>query len=84
MKIDFNPSALVFTDVTDIYDVYFMIIDGDEKTIDCSDNTGMSIAYIHYEDCKECGYLPYSDDGKLTGDVVSFIKDGELIKEVLG
>ena len=81
MRIDFNPTALVFTDATDIHDVYFIIIDEDEKTIDCSDNMGMSIANIHYKECEECGYLPYNHEGRLTGEQITFIKDGKLIKE---
>ena len=80
MRVDFNPSALVFTDATDIYDVYFLIIDEDEKTIDCSDNNGMSIANIHYSECETIGYLPYNNEGKFTGEQVIIIKNGELIK----
>lgn len=78
MKIEFEPYALIYTDDTDIYDVYSIIIDQDEKKIDVCDAFGMSIGTIHYENCKECGYLKYNSRERLTGDFEIIIKNGQL------
>lgn len=82
MKIDFNPYALVYTDDTDIYDVYFIIIDETEKTIDLCDSNGFSIGNVHYENSKEIGCLYYDDNERLNGDSDIIVKNGELIKGV--
>ena len=79
MRIDFNPYVIVYTDDTDIYDVHLIIIDTEEKTIDCCDTYGMSIAGIHYENAKEIGYLKYNEKERLTGDSEILVKNGKLI-----
>lgn len=79
MKIDFNPYAIVYTDNTDIYDVSFIIVDEENKTIDVCDTTDFSIAGIHYQECEEIGYLPYTTDERLQGNTVVIIKNGELV-----
>lgn len=80
MKINFTPYAIVYTDTVDIYDVYFIIIDTEEKTIDCSDSYGFSIANIHYEDCNEIGYLEYDEkEERLNGESHIIIKNGEVV-----
>lgn len=81
MRFDFNPTAIVYTDSTDIYDVYFLIIDKDDKTIELNDQSGFSIGLIHYENCEECGYMPHSTDLKLNGENFPLVKNGELIFE---
>ena len=79
MRIDFNPYVLMYTDDTDIYDVYFIIIDKKEKTIDCCTSSGFSIAMIHYEDAKEIGYLEYDTNERLTGEDITLVKNGKLV-----
>lgn len=79
MKIEFEPYGLVYTDNVDIYDVKFIIIDKEEKTIDLCDQWGMSIGNIHYENEKEVGYLKYNKDERLTGDDEIIIKNGEVV-----
>lgn len=78
MRIDFNPYALVYTDDTDIYDVYFIIIDEAEKTIDLCDNHGFSIGNVHYENAKEIGYLYYDENERLNGDSDIIVENGKL------
>lgn len=78
MRIDFNPYAIIYTDDTDIYDVYFIIIDETEETIDVCDNQGFSIANIHYKNAKEIGCLYYGDDERLNGDSDIIVENGEL------
>lgn len=79
MKINFSPYAIIYTDYTDIYDVHFIIIDEEAKTIDCSDEYGFSIAAIHYAEAKEIGYLIYTSDERLSGDSEILIKNGEVV-----
>ena len=79
MKIDFNPYAIVFTENTDIYDVHFIIIDEEDKTIDCNDQNGFSIANIHYENAEEVGYIPFTSDERISPDDEIIIKNGELV-----
>ena len=79
MRIDFNPYVLMYTDDTDIYDVYFIIIDEEEKTIDCCTSSGFSIAMIHYKDTKEIGYLEYDTNERLTGEDIILVKNGKLV-----
>lgn len=79
MRIDFNPYVLMYTDDTDIYDVYFIIIDKEEKTIDCCTGNGFSIAMIHYEDAKEIGYLKYDMNERLTDEEIILVKNGKLV-----
>lgn len=79
MKINFTPYAIVYTDTVDIYDVYFIIIDTEEKTIDCSDSNGFSIANIHYEECNEIGFLEYDERERLTGDSHIIVKNGKVV-----
>ena len=81
IKIEFSPYAIIYTDYTDIYAVHFIIIDEEEKTIDCCDEYGFSIAGIHYADAKEIGYLTYNYRERLTGDSYILIKNGELVIE---
>lgn len=82
MRIDFNPYAIVYTDDTDIYDVYFIIIDETEKTIDLCDNNGFSIGNVHYENAKEIGCLYYDENERLNGDSDIIVQNGNLIKGV--
>lgn len=79
MRIDFYPYALVCTDAVDIYDVHFIIIDEHEKTIDCSDQHGFSIANIHYQECKEVEILKYDKNERLNGDFEIIVQNGQLI-----
>ena len=79
MRINFNPYVLIYTDDTSIFDVHFIIIDKEEKTIDCCDEYGMSIAMIHYKDCEEVGYLKYNNKERFTGDVEIIIKNGKVV-----
>lgn len=79
MKIEFNPYAIVYTDYTDIYDVHFIIIDEEDKTIDVCDVGGFSIANIHYAEAKEIGYLIYTSDERLSGDNEILVKNGEVV-----
>lgn len=78
MRIDFSPYVLMYTDDTDIYDVHFIIIDEENKTIDCCDEYGFSIAGIHYKNSEEIGYLTYNERERLTGDSEILIKNGKL------
>lgn len=78
MRIDFEPYALLYTDNVDIYDVYFIIVDEEEKTIDVCDSNGFSIGNIHYEDCKIVGYLSYNYNDELTGNGNIIVKNGSL------
>ncbi|MBR3209098.1 MAG: hypothetical protein IKF82_02400 [Bacilli bacterium] len=83
MRIDFKPYALLYTDEVDIYDVHFIIVDEEEKTIDVCDESGFSIAGIHYKNSKEIGFLKYNERERLTGDYETIIKNGKLeFKEV--
>ena len=50
MRIDFPNGALIMTEDCSYCDVYMLIIDEEEKTIDVSDNYGMMIGMIHYDD----------------------------------
>lgn len=50
MKIDFPNGALIMTEDCSYCDVYMLIIDEEEKTIDVSDDYGMMIGMIHYDD----------------------------------
>lgn len=50
MKIDFQNGALIMTEDCSYCDVYMLIIDEEEKTIDVSDDYGMMIGMIHYDD----------------------------------
>lgn len=79
MRIDFTPYSLLYTDNVSIYDVSFIIIDEENKTIDASDQNGMMIAYINYENEKEIGYLTYNNNDELTGNSEIIVKCGELV-----
>ncbi len=79
MKIEFNPYAIVYTDETDIYDVHFIIINEEDKTIDCCDERGFAIAGIHYAKAEVIGYLTYNYRERLTGDSYILIKNGKLV-----
>lgn len=79
MKIDFNPYVIIYTDDTDIYDVRFIIIDKKDKTIDCCDSNGFSIAGIHYENAKEIGCLYYNNRERLTGESDIIIQNGKVV-----
>ena len=79
MKIDFNPYAIVYTDDVSIYDVSFIIIDENDKTIDVCDQSGFSRAGITYLNCEEIGYMPFTSNERLTGETVILIKNGELV-----
>lgn len=79
MRIDFTPYSLLYTDNVSIYDVSFIIIDEENKTIDASDQNGMMIAYIHYENEEEIGYLTYNNNDELTGNGEIIVKCGELV-----
>ena len=79
MRIDFKPYALIYSDDADIYDVYFIIIDDGDKTIDCCDQHGFSIAKIFYAKSEEIGYLKYDENERLSGDDDIIVKNGELV-----
>lgn len=79
MKIELKPYGLVYCDNADIYDVYTIIIDTEDKKLDLCDNIGMSIGTIYYENCKEVGYLKYNNRERLTGESEIIISDGEII-----
>lgn len=79
MRIDLKPYGLVYSGDTDIYDVDFLIIDEEEKTIECNSSSGFAIANIHYDECDEVGYLEYGDDERLTGNDITIAKDGKLV-----
>lgn len=79
MRIDFKYSAIVYSDEVDIYDVSFIIIDENEKTIECNDQRGFAIANIHYKNSKECGFIPDGEDGRMSGDFFDLVENGELI-----
>lgn len=78
MRLDFDPYAMMFTDTVSIYDVYFIIIDEDDGTIECNDQFGMIIGLIHYKNCEEVGYLKYNHFEELTGDEELIVKNGKL------
>lgn len=79
MRIDFYPYGLLYTDDIDIYDVHFIIIDEEEKTIDVCDQHGFSIANIHYENIKEIECLLYDEKERLNGETLDIVKNGKLI-----
>lgn len=79
MRIDFTPYSLLYTDNVSIYDVSFIIIDEEDKTIDASDQNGMMIACIHYKNEEEVGYLTYNNNDELTGNSEIIVKCGELV-----
>ena len=79
MRIDFTPYSLLYTDNVSIYDVSFIIIDEEDKTIDASDQNDMMIACIHYENEEEVGYLTYNNNDELTGNSEIIVKCGELV-----
>ena len=79
MKIELHD-AIIVTETVSIYEVYLLIIDEEEKTIDCSDSGGMTIAMIHYENEKYCEILLRDyDDDRLNGNTIDLIKNGQLI-----
>ena len=77
-KIDLN-GATVFSDDCNIYDVYMLIIDEDEKSIDCSDANGFTIALIYYEDSESCGFINCDENGRLKGYAEELVKNGMLV-----
>ena len=79
MKITFNSYATVDSGITDIYDVHFIIIDEEQKTIECNDTNGMAIGTIFYEECEECAYLPMDNYDRLTGERIIIVKNGRLV-----
>lgn len=79
MKIAFNNYATVDSGTTDIYDVYFIIIDEEQKTIECNDYNGMAIGTIFYEECEECAYLPIDNNDRLTGERIIIVKNGKVV-----
>ena len=50
MRIDFPTGATIMTEDCSYCDVYMLIIDEEEKSIDVSDYNGMMIGMIHYDD----------------------------------
>lgn len=52
MKIKLND-AIISTDNCNFYNVYLLIIDEEDKSIDISDSFGMTIGYIYYGNEKE-------------------------------
>ncbi len=78
-KLMIKNGGILSTKNCDYYDVYLLMIDTEEKTIDVSDNTGFSIGLIHYKDEKEISLYKYDDEGKLGDDDVMIIKNGEFL-----
>lgn len=79
MRIQFSPYVLIYTDNVDVYDVYQIVINEEEKTIDCSDNNGFMIANIHYENLNEVGCLKYDENERLTGESKTIIEKGNIV-----
>ena len=77
-KINLN-GATVFSADCSIYDVYLLIIDKTEKTIECNDINGFVIALIHYEDSDECGYINYDENGEIMPYAESIVENGMLV-----
>ena len=78
MKINLN-GAIVFSQDCSIYEVYSIIIDNDEKTIECNDINGFTIALIHYEESDECGYINYDEKGNIMPYAEEIVKNGKLV-----
>ena len=77
-KIELN-GAIVFTDDTSIYDVYLLIIDEEEKTIECNDMNGFVIALIHYDDTEDCGFINYDGYGNILPYAEELVENGKLV-----
>lgn len=77
-KIRIKNGGIVATDHCEYYDAHLLIIDTDEKTIEVSDTTGFSNGLIHYEDEKEITVLTYDEDGRIEGEQMDIIKNGDL------
>lgn len=76
MRIDFPNGALIMTEDCSYCDVYMLIIDEEEKTIDVSDNYGMMIGMIHYDDSiKNVDAKIYDEQDN---DIVPIIVDQKL------
>lgn len=79
MRIDFRYGALVYTDDVDIYNVSFIIVDKEKKKIECNNDYGFVIAMIHYKEMKECSFIPDGENGRMSGDFIDIVKNGEFI-----
>ena len=79
MKLEFEPYVVICTGNVDIYDINMIIIDEEDKTIDCSDINGFTIAVINYENEEEVGYLEYDEKELLTGESYPIVKNGEIV-----
>ena len=79
MKIKLNNGGYVSTTNCTFYDVYIIIIDEEEKTIDVSDQFGMMIGLIHYENEKEITFAEYDSFGRLKPEIEDIIENGKII-----
>lgn len=77
-KVELN-GAIVFTDDTSIYDVYLLIIDEEEKTIECNDMNGFVIALIHYDDTEDCGFINYDGNDDILPYAEELVENGKLV-----
>lgn len=78
MKIEIPNGALIATDNCDFYNVYLLIINESEKTIDLSGEDRMSIGLIAYENLSTVDIHEYKENGTFSGEINQIIKNGEI------
>ena len=79
MRIDLKNGGYVSTTNCTFYDAYILIIDKEEKTIDVSDQWGMMIGLIHYENEKEITYAEYDSFGRLKPEIEDIVENGKVV-----
>ena len=67
------------TSTCTFYDTYLLIIDKEEKTIEINDHMSMVEGMIHYEDEKEVEFIRRNEKDELDENIISIVKDGELV-----
>lgn len=80
MRIDLEFGGMIMTTNCTFYNAGMLIIDEKENSIDVSDENGMMIGMIYYDNStKEITMNKYDSHGRLTGDIVDIIINGKLV-----
>ncbi len=80
MKVEFNNGAMVTTENCVFCDVYRLDIDEGEKKIELGESHGPMIGLIYFESEDFVDVHPYDADGRLTGNIMGLVEDGELMR----